>query len=57
MEVMNNNELDAKMHDKVLRSAMKEAVRNVKRKFKGENAARKKRKDEIREEKTRPFRR
>jgi len=30
MEVMNNNELDAKMHDKVLRSAMKEAVRNVK---------------------------
>lgn len=45
-----DNELDAKKHDEVLRGAIKEAVRNTKRKFRAEKEERKKRIDSISEE-------
>jgi len=49
-EQIKDNELDPKKHDEVLRTAIKETVRNAKRKFKEEKAARKKRIDDIPEE-------
>lgn len=49
-EQIKDNDLEKSKHDEVIRSAIKEAVRNTKRKFKEEKAARKKRVDDIPQE-------